>query len=239
MMRLGGYRKQAGAPLKNAPGRVPYHEVDRLLVFGELVDGPEGEPPFVVYPSFRAIARRYGVNHSVIAGYAKRRDCLKRREQAQQRVTARVDDKLVEQRATEVAVGKGEAVRVIDTFIKGFEAALEEGRVRMDNPADFNTMLRLKEFLLGGPDARQEVHASLALEELQRRHARMMSVTGDVNAETLAGVVSGRRMVEDDGREVDDDSPPADFDGSIAELHGHSGDQGGDEDGEDDPFAND
>ncbi|MDH5493789.1 MAG: hypothetical protein OEY14_17695, partial [Myxococcales bacterium] len=102
-------RKKAGAKLENAPGRVPYHEVDRLLVFGELVDGPEGEPPFVVYPSFRAIARRYGVNHSVIAGYAKRRDCLKRLEQAQQRVTARVDDKLVEQRATEVAVGKGDA----------------------------------------------------------------------------------------------------------------------------------
>ena len=37
-------RKKAGAPLKNAPGRVPYHEVDRLLVFGELVDGPEDEP---------------------------------------------------------------------------------------------------------------------------------------------------------------------------------------------------
>lgn len=79
-------RKKAGAPLKNAPCRVPYHEVDRLLVFGELVDGPECEPPFVVYPSFRAIARRYGVNHSVIAGYAKRRDCLKRREQGRSSV---------------------------------------------------------------------------------------------------------------------------------------------------------
>lgn len=166
--------KKNGAPLKNAPGRVPYHEVDRLLVFGELVQGPEGEPPFVVYPSLRAIGRRYGVNHSVIANYAKRRDCLKRRELAQQRVNARIDDKLVEQRATEVALGKADAVRVIDGFIQGFEQALEDGRVRMDNPADFNTMLRLKEFLLGGPDARQEVHASLSLEELQRRHARMM-----------------------------------------------------------------
>jgi hypothetical protein len=57
--------KKNGAPLKNATGRVPYHEVDRLLVFGELVQGPDGEPPFQVYPSFRAIARRYGVNHSV------------------------------------------------------------------------------------------------------------------------------------------------------------------------------
>src|SRR5690606_23120637 len=100
--------------------------------------------------------------------------------------------------ATEVAVGKGDAVRVIDTFINGFEQALEDGRVRMDNPADFNTMLRLKEFLLGGPDARQEVHASLSLEDLQRRHARMMRVAGDVNADALAGVIPGRRMVEDD-----------------------------------------
>lgn len=50
--------KKNGAPLENAQGRVPYHEVDRLLVLDELVDGPEGEPLFVVYPSFRAIARR-------------------------------------------------------------------------------------------------------------------------------------------------------------------------------------
>src|SRR5690606_10129804 len=114
-----------------------------------------------------------------------------------------------------------------------------EGRVRMDNPADFNTMLRLKEFLLGGPDARQEVHASLSLEELQRRHARMMSVATDMNAETIGGVVAGRRLVEDDGRELSIDSPEANFDGPIAELHGHTGDQGDDDDVEDDPFAND
>ncbi len=75
-----------------------------------------------------------------------------------------------------MALGKADAVRVIDGFIEGFEQALSDRRVRMDNPADFNTMLRLKEFLLGDPDARQEVHASLSLEELQRRHARMMSL---------------------------------------------------------------
>jgi len=56
----------------------------------------------------------------------------------------------------------------------------------------------------------------------------MMRVTGDVNAETLSGVASGRRLVEDDGRDLSIDSPEGNFDGPIAELHGYSGDQGND-----------
>jgi len=39
---------------------------------------------------------------------------------------------------------------VLFFYLVGFEQALGEGRVRFDNPTDFNTMLRLKEFILGG-----------------------------------------------------------------------------------------
>jgi len=98
---------------------------------------------------------------------------------------------------------------------------------------------------MAGPNGRsatslsEDVGAAHSLEELQRRHARMMSVAGDVNAETLSGVASDRRLVEDDGRDLSIDSPAGDFDGPIAELHGHTGDQGDDGDDEDDPFAND
>ncbi|MCA9241995.1 MAG: hypothetical protein KDA37_17410, partial [Planctomycetales bacterium] len=43
-----------------------------------------------------------------------------------------------------------------------------------DNPGDFNTMVRLKEFILGGADSRQEIHAALSLEDIQARHQRML-----------------------------------------------------------------
>ncbi|WP_275472525.1 hypothetical protein [Myxococcus hansupus] len=75
----------------------------------------------------------------------------------------------------------------------GFEEALAEGRVRVDNPTDFNTMVRLKEFVQGGADSRQELHASFSLEGLQARHAQALraaretttAVRGEVDAEVV------------------------------------------------------
>ena len=166
--------KANGRPCKNDPGRVPYHEVDRLLVFGQVIEGATGEPPIVVYPSYRDLGRRYRVNHSVIAAYSKKHDCLRRRETAQARVAARSDEKLIEHRASALAFGRAEVLAIIDGFVAGFEKALADGRVRCDNPTDFNTMLRLKEYLEGGPDSRQEVHAALSLDELQARHRQML-----------------------------------------------------------------
>jgi hypothetical protein len=162
--------KKNGRPLKNDPPRLPHHEVDRLLVHGELIEGEDGAPPTVVYPSYRDLARRYGVNHSVVAAYAKKHNCLHRREVAQARVSARSDEKLIEQRAAALAFGRAEVMRIIDRYIGAFEAALADGRVRCDNPTDFNTMLRLKEYLDGGPDSRKEVTAGITLEALQARY---------------------------------------------------------------------
>nr|WP_254614599.1 hypothetical protein [Myxococcus sp. CA056] len=82
---------------------------------------------------------------------------------------------------------------MIDGYLLGFA----EGRVRVDNPTDFNTMVRLKEFVQGGADSRQELHASFSLEGLQARHAHALRAAcettpaerGEVDAE-----------VEDSGR---------------------------------------
>jgi len=89
-------------------------------------------------------------------------------------VAARSDEKLIEHRASALAFGRAEVLAIIDGFVAGFEKALADGRVRCDNPTDFNTMLRLKEYLEGGPDSRQEVHAALSLDELQERHRQML-----------------------------------------------------------------
>jgi len=168
--------RKNGRPRKGEPPRVPYEELDQLLVFGEKVVCEDGESTTVVYPSYRDIAGRYNVSHSVIATYARKHNCLRRREQAQSRITAKAEQKLIEARATELALGKEDALRMIDGFLVEFEEALSEKRVRADNPTDFNTMIRLKEFLLGGADSRQEIHASLSLEQLQTRHAEMLRI---------------------------------------------------------------
>jgi hypothetical protein len=120
----------SGRPRKADGPRVPYTEVDRLLVFGEVLSCGDSEATDVSFPSYREIAARYGVSHSLIAQYSKRHDCLRRRDEARQRITARADQKLVELRASAMAYARDDQLRLIDTFLLGFERALADGRVR-------------------------------------------------------------------------------------------------------------
>ena len=165
---------RGGRPRKGEAPRVPYEEVDRILVFGEVVPCEDGNGTAVAYPTYRELGERYGVSHSVIADYAKTRNIQRRRKEAQARVLAKAEQKMVELRATAIAYSKDDELRIIDGYLAGFERAITEGRVRFDNPADFNTMVRLKEFVQGNADSRQEIHASLSLETLQSRHRQMI-----------------------------------------------------------------
>jgi hypothetical protein len=201
-----GETKKPGRPLKIDGPRFPQQEVDRLLVFGELVDPGDGTGPVVVYPSYRELAQRYDVSHSVIAEYARKHNCLRRREQAQARVEVRTDEKLIELRATAIAVSKDDTLRIIDAYILGFEKAIADGRVRFENPSDFNTMVRLKQFIEGGVDSRQEIHATLSLENLQARHKQMLQ---GVAASTPAERGDRDRAPQASGSEPGDQTPPA------------------------------
>ncbi len=201
--------KKPGRPRKADPPRIAYHELDRLLVFGEVVDAGDGHGPATQFPSYRDLARRYGVSHSVIANYSARHDCLRRREGAKQRVDARTDEKLVEQRATELAAGKVRALETIDAFISSFAQALSDGRVRVDSVADFNLMLRLKEFLQGGPDSRHEVNATISLTELQRRHSEMLRRNAEEGgAPALTGALPPiDKFIGEDEQHASENSP--------------------------------
>jgi hypothetical protein len=68
-------------------------------------------------------------------------------------------------------------------------------RVRTDSPADVNTLVRLKQFIMGGADSRQEVRNILSLEALQERYARMMRETESATP-AMAGVVIDVRAEE-------------------------------------------
>jgi hypothetical protein len=184
-------RRKPGRPHKADAPLIPFEELDRLLVFGEVKQLDDGSST-TIYPTHRALAERYGVVPSVIASYAKSHNCTRRREEAVARISARADEKLIEARASALAVSKDDTVRMIDGYLLNYEKALLEGRVRFDNPTDFNTMVRLKEYVLGGPDSRQELHAALSLESLQQRHARMLRELNEATPE-LTGVVETER----------------------------------------------
>ena len=206
-----------GRPPKGAAPALPGEEVDRLLVFGEVVTCDDGTSQTVVFPSYRDLAERYGVSTTLVAKYAKDHNCIRRRSQAKARIQAQADQKLVELRATAVALSKDDELRIIDSYLSGFEKALSEGRVRFDNPGDFNTMVRLKEFVMGGADSRQEIHASLSLEDIQARHQRMIRVVNEAGLPArgeLPGPTSGMVL---DATAAEASSPPR---GPIADAAG-------------------
>jgi hypothetical protein len=179
-----GRPRKADAPL------IAYEELDKLLVFGEVVVLPDGTTT-TVYPTYRKLAERYGIVPSVIAAYVKSHNCMRRRKQAATRVAVRTEEKLIELRADAVAVGEDRLVQMIDDFLLSFERALKEGRVRSDNPTDVNTLARLKAFILGGADSRAEVRNILSLESLQERYARMVRDQRDVTP-AMGGVIEGQ-----------------------------------------------
>ena len=199
--------KKNGRPRKGDGSKVNYEELDRMLVLGELVNPPDGGEPAVVYPSYRELAKRYGVCHSVVADYAKKHDCLRRRERARERLLAKTEEKLLELRAVAIAFSKEDAVATIDDYLTAFREAVAERRVRVDNPTDFNVMLRLKEFILGGADSRQEVHAALSLEDLQARHREMLKAI-EAMSEVERGDVVGDAKSLPPGERRENTTPP-------------------------------
>ncbi len=198
-----------GRPKKNAGPAFPHDEADKLLVHGEEVESPSGAGMIVRYPSYREVAERFGVANSLIAKYSKAHNCMRRRKQAQKRISEMVDTKLAELRADKLAVSKDDAVRIIDRFLVEFEQALKEGRVRCDNPSDYNTMIRLKSFLEGDADSRHEVLGGLTLEDIQRQHKQMRedwaASTPKMRGKTSLRVVS--ETPEDDDTPGNDDQP--------------------------------
>lgn len=195
---------ESGTPTENAeqrrrpPGRprhqdapvIPFAELDRLLVFGETTMNDDGTSN-TVYPTYRELAARYGVVPSVIADYARSHNTMWRRKHSEARIDARRDEKIIEARATAEAITVAEMLALIDEFLVKFREALQEGRVRTDSPSDVNTLIRLKSFLEGGADSRQEIRHMLSLEVLSERHERYMR---DLESSTpaMAGVVDVR-----------------------------------------------
>nr|BDT32054.1 AT hook motif domain protein [Myxococcus sp. MH1] len=187
-------KRKTGRPRKSEEPALPRQELDRALVFGDVKALPDGST-MTSYASYRELAERFGVATSLVANYAKEHNCLRRREEAKTRIATKADQKLIELRATAIAVSKDDALKMIDGYLLGFEEALAEGRVRVDNPTDFNTMVRLKEFVMGGADSRQELHATFSLEGLQARHAQALRAArettpaerGEVDAEVESG----------------------------------------------------
>lgn len=187
-------RRGPGRPRRGDGPSFPHDQVFDALVYGEIVTDEHGKSN-VSYPSYRDLAQRYGVTVSVIAEYAKSRNVLKRRELARARYESRKEEKLIELRADKASFDEAKMLQVIDSMCGKFASAADEGRMRFDNVADFDKLWRLRSFIQGGPDSRQELQGSITLEALQQRHEAMLRNTRDVTIE-MTGYVPRARVVD-------------------------------------------
>ena len=181
-------QKKCGRPRKNSEPVVSWDMVDKLLVHGEKVETNEGFT--IEFPSFRQLAKRFNISHSSVARYAKLHNCLQRRSQVDKKARAISDDQLARLRADEITVTRDDILRTLEIFILKFEEALSEGRVRCDNPTDFNTMLRLREFILGNADSRTGAVEGITLEKIAERYEQMQKEWDESTPEMRGEVVS-------------------------------------------------
>jgi hypothetical protein len=150
-----------------------------------------------VFSTPEELAKKYGISTTEVRRYSKARDCIRRRKKAQKQILARVDEKFIERRAHVKTITKEKVVEIIDRFIQQFEKDLMNGRVNTTNPTDLNTMVRLREFVLGGADSRGEVAYNLSLERLQERYAKHLESQGELPQE-LTGVVDTQGVKVED-----------------------------------------
>ncbi len=192
--RKGGRRARVDGPA------FPVDEVDHLLVHGE----PD-EKGVLRYPTYRDLAERFGVAPSTISGFARHHNCLARRRKVHEHVVEASDMKLAEMCAEQVALTNLDLIKAIDEYVGQFSAALREGRVRCDSPADFNQLVRLRAFLQGGADSRQEqVNGLPTLEELQQRRKALMDRMAGWTPEMLGYTPSRSASGDDDQGEAEE-----------------------------------
>lgn len=186
-------------------------ELERVLVCGEEVINAQGQAT-IHYPSCRTLAKRFGTAHSTIAKFARDRDCYSRRDVVKAKLQARIEQKLTERRAEALTTSRAGTLSIIDAFLEGFAEAITSKQVRMESVADFNVMVRLREFLAGGADQRVELQGNISLEALQARYQRWLQslTTPTVDASTQSSTQSSSgsqvddvdRLTEEDDRET-------------------------------------
>jgi hypothetical protein len=176
---------------------VDWVEVDRLLVHGETHVDPTTNLPTIYYPSLREVAERYGVSLTRMWTFAREKQCYIRRDGARAHAIVAIDE-AVGPRAPEdkraIAIRlltTDDLIATIDLYLGAFRRAIEEGRVRCEDPLDFERLVRLREFLSGKPDSRREVNTQLTLEQIQERHSRFRLEVEHITTELTGALAEG------------------------------------------------
>ena len=185
--------RKIGRPRRGDHPPIPWDDIERAYVCGETIRQREDGSFERVYPSIRDLAEKFGVNRSLIGYHCHRHNWPEQRRAFRDKV--RIESREAEAKARARPIE--DALGILDRYLGRFREAVESGHVRVDAISDFNTAVRLKEFLRGGADSRQEIQGVVTLEQMQQRHARLREEVAAMDAQ-LAGVVPPEEGPEDD-----------------------------------------
>lgn len=177
-------KPKRGRPRRGDRPPIAWDAIERGYVCGEVVRQlPDGSFERS-YPSIRDLAAKFGVSRSLVGYHSRRHNWPEQRLAFRDKVRTEIHQNEARTRALEAS----DALAVLDAYLAKFREAVESGRVRVDTISDFNVAVRLKQFLEGGADSRQEVRGGITLEEIQERHRRMREQLATMD-DALAGVV--------------------------------------------------
>ena len=185
--------RRRGRPRRGEPA-FPEDQVDALLVYGETALHAKTGSPCQRFPSIREVARRFGVSHTAISEYSRRKNCIQRREELQARIRAKADRQLADIRANAVVITQDDMAKVVSQVFAAFVENLEAKRIRFDTVRDLAVILELHQNLYKTAASEAEAPAGLSLEDLQSTHR---------------GVLAQPASPEVRGDERDASSPPA------------------------------
>ncbi len=196
-------KRRGGRPRRGEEHQFPTEEIDKLLVYGEVTIDQEGMPGNTSYPSYREIAKRFDISLGMVHEYSRKHCCLRRREEVAKQQIAQEQDQITEQQAHQLTYGREDVVRTIDKYLAKFEAELDAGRVRMNDPASYSAMLRLRGQILGDEGQKREICPGLTLEDLERAHQEHLD-RAPLDPR-LTGEVQPTRLEEDWEEEEEED----------------------------------
>jgi len=148
-----------------------HEKIAALLIHGRLVRDEASGQLVTVFPSATDLAAEFGVARSMIGYISKKYDCIGRRVEEEKRVIAMASARITELRADAIAFDKAFQLDTIDEWLHQFRTKLADKKVPVEQPLDYERMVRLRSFVDGGVDGRQELTGGISLEFLVARHA--------------------------------------------------------------------
>ncbi len=163
--------------------RIDWEAIETEYVWGDTLGQREDGTFLRKYPTFKQLAKKYGLATATVHYHAKRGKWADRRLAVIAKTKAAFDEELAKARGRESA----NVVDTLDRWIKKFDANLTADKIPADTVSDLNTVVRLRSFVLGGGDSRTEARVLVTLDMLHDRHAkqrgRIIEAHGEVAGE--------------------------------------------------------